>query len=285
MTFKNLNHTFFASVAELRAMLDAPWNEKSNKKLATSHMERDNGASWHGIDGGAKAVVACVENGYDIGEKAIREFSEAIKAALPRAVGVNRVKVKGDSGDDLDVHAVNRGDFSRAWTSSKRRVRTGSTSLRLCIDIGANASMNADALQWRGIAGLALAEIMTKAGYNVEIIACCAIRDHWVGSDNEATTFSVVVKDRNARPDLGLLAATVALPGFFRSYGFAALIRSADDMKQKANSGLGRYLDVSGVLPVPERMTQLFVQGTVHDRASAIDWVKQSVTLLQGARA
>ena len=91
-----------------------------------------------------------------------------------------------------------------------------------------------------------------------------------------------MVKPHYAQSNRGLIAATLTLPGFFRTLGFIAIIADADKRKRDVMGGLGQYLDISGVLPVPNNMTQIFVPETVRNEETAINWVKQTLQLLQG---
>jgi hypothetical protein len=154
--------------------------------------------------------------------------------------------------------------------------------VRIVIDICGNSEVDADTLAWRGVAGLSLAQIMQSAGYSVEIVGAMGTNRSANGMDNLAIT--TLLKAHGASVDVDLLAATTCLAGFFRLFGFAAIIAACDKRGMKANSGLGQYLDPSGVLPAPINTTQLFVQQSVIDEASALAWVRQGVTLLQGSR-
>lgn len=276
-----ITHLFYPSVAALRASVEAPFEHHANKALVDKHLtDSRTREDWHGIAGGAPAVLRCLTDGYADGERDMRAFHASIAVKLPRAIGINRTRVNGAMGDELDIHAVNRGTVDRAWSSSQRRLRKGNSALRLVIDICANGSTEASALRWCGIAGLSLAEVMSKAGYSVEIVAAMGVNEH---ACRHQMTMSTVVKARNATPDYGLLAATVCLPGFFRTLGFASIVRAADDVGSVCYSGLGNYLDVSGVLPVPERVTQIIVPGSIRTEKTATEWVNDTVRLLQGA--
>jgi len=274
-------HLHFENVAALRHMAQSvPFSNQYNQRKVQSFLTNPNG-DWLGIEGGAPAALAALVDGYPAGENLVRHFHDQIACHLPRALGHHRAKRRGNFGDEVDVHSVLRGAFDRAWTSSTRAIRKGTGILRLVVDIGANDHTSAEELRWRGIAGLALAEVMGKAGYSVEIVAGFAIRN-LCATGNKKMMFTTVVKPRSTQADIGLLAATVALPGFFRTLGFAAVVRAADDQGVNVDSGLGNYLDVSGVLPVPDKVTQLFVPQSVVDEQGAVDWVKATVTLLQG---
>lgn len=270
---------FYPSVAAAKAAAMGNYQLPENGKLAAATLRRDtdNSRTWYGMAGGAKAVLASLIDGNADAESKVRQFHEAVKQSLPRAVGVNRHIVRGSMGDELDIHAVNRGIVDRAWSSRQRKLRKGSSILRLCIDICANSGTDAADLAWRGLAGLALSEIMTKAGYSVEIVAALAVGRHASGQTMTACT---VIKPRTSSADIGLLAATVGNAGFFRTIGFCQIIMAADQVGKEANDSLGSYLDVSGILPVPDKVAQIFVSGRIHDRKTAMSWIHDTMKLL-----
>jgi hypothetical protein len=279
-----LVHDHYPSVSSMFDLLaeNREWKYSGNRALLAGHKGRDRGIGWHGIEGGAVGVINAVERGYPAGAQKVAIMRDSIAASLPRAVGVNRVRVRGTFGDDLDIHAINRGDFGTAWSTAKRRVKVGTSIVRIVIDICGSGTVSADVLAWRGVAGLSLAQIMQPAGYSVEIVG--AMGTTRPGDDMGNLAITTLLKAHGASADIDLLAATTCLAGFFRLFGFAAIIAACDKQGKEANSGLGQYLDPSGVLPAPINTTQLFVQRSVIDEESALAWVRQGVALLQGAR-
>ena len=283
MARKQLTLVHYASVADMVRETGTVYKSERNAEIAEKFKTKDDQA-WYGISGGMDAVKRAILVGFPDGERAVSAFRDKLHDKLPRALGHVRAKVRKDLGDELDYHAMLKGSTDKAWTASTRQIKRGSGVLRIVVDIGANAHTSASALRWRGVAGAALCETMRKAGYSLEIVAAFGIEDADVnGSLSEA--ISVTIKPRNAPLDNGLLAATVCLPGFFRTVGFCAIVRACDNANKAVDSGLGHYLDVSGVLPVPDKVTQIFVPGKVASEEEALNWVKDTVTLLQGARA
>lgn len=280
---KELVLVHYESVAEMVAEMDKPYASERNGNIAAKFNLRYD-YRWHGIEGGLYAVKRAIVEGFPEGESTVSEFRDKLHDKLPRALGHARAKVRRDMGDELDYHAMLKGNNDRAWTASTRQIKRGSGVLRIVVDIGANSHTSASALRWRGVAGAALCEIMREAGYSLEIVAGYGIEDADAG-DTMNLGVSVVIKPRNAPIDNGLLAATVCLPGFFRTVGFSAIVRAADNAGKQCDSGLGHYLDISGILPVPDKVTQIFVPGDVASEEDALKWVKDTVTLLQGARA
>lgn len=274
-----LNYLHYQDVSSMVANCDMPYTLAGNSKPAQRSLLAERGEDWLGITGGAVAVRRALHEGFAKGADSMRKFAGQLTDKLPRALGHNRQRCRGDFGDEIDIHSINRGACDKAWTFAARRIKVGSGIIRLAVDIGGNSSQSPESLKWRGIAGAALAQVMEKAGYSVEIVACFAVRGLYSKAPN--SMISVVVKPRSSKTNIELLASTIGLTGFFRTFGFAQLYRLADNRGKVAHDSLGYYLNCSGVLPVPEKITQLFVDGSVNDADSALAWIKQSVLLLQ----
>ena len=271
----------YNSIAELRGMVDLPWTRERNASRAKGYLTGAiDRVDWHGIRGGANACAAALVKGYPEGEAKIDRLHDGLAAHLPRAIGIGRTLRRGDNGDMLDIHAVNRGDIGRAWLKRQRELKRGKSALQLCVDVGGNSDKSADQLTWRGVAGICLSEIMSKAGYSVELVACFAI-DGPCDRNQDNAVISVVVKPAGIVADRGLLAASLCLTGFFRTLGFAAICRAADSVDKEVNDGLGHHLNADGMLPVNPRMTQVIVPSSIYNEATAREWIKQTILLLQ----
>ena len=279
----------YDSVAELEAdCIDRPMGRATNG--AVFHRAVASGSSaqwsgpqrWYGVDS-LDTVKRCIREGYPEGAAKVDALYDAVAPRLPRAVDFRRHLVRSDQGDSLDIHAVNRGALDKAWTTAKRKARLGTGLIRIVADIAGNCNVSAEALQWRGIAALALSRAMTKAGYSVEIVAGQAGHNMFVRHPNLYGVSTVTVKPRYAAVDTATLAATLCLPGFFRYAGFAAIIRQADDLGYDADNGLGHCAQLESVLPVPEKISQVIVPESVSTKEAAEKWVAEAVTMLQGA--
>ena len=279
----------FDSIAAIASDLTAPFTgPEKGANASMSHLHTigaNRGASWYGLGVTSDQLrhMATVD-GYPQGGDIMRGFHEQVAARLPRALGFMRIKRKGDQGDELDYHAMLRGASDRAWTKAARAIKSGSGVLRLCVDIAGNFSQSADALRWRGIAGASLAEVMRKAGYSVEIQAVLATSTP--DTEESINTYaSIVVKSRKATVDFDQLAATIGLPGFYRTFGFHAIVRGCDIVGKRADRDLGYYLSAESVAPLDPKVTTLFVSPEVMNEQTAVEWVARSVKLLQGAKA
>ena len=276
----------YESVSAIRAMVGLPCKRQHHaeqiKNYCESTYDREN---WHGMNGGAVAVMSAMLVGFPEGEAKIDAMQSHMVGKLPKAVGIGRKLVRGMSGDELDIHAINRGDISRAWSSRQRLIRKGISALKMIVDIAGNCDSSHDVLQWRGIAGVALSEIMTKAGYSTEIVAAWSVRDYLDNSrGNPIVGIECVVKARGVTADRGLLAATLCLTGFFRTVGFAAIARAADDEDKRCDTSLGNHVDAERVIPAVTGVTNIYVPASICDEASAVEWIKSTVELLQSIK-
>lgn len=250
---------------------------------AVNNNNKGGDSSWYGVAGGFPAVSGMVEfTGYPEGGRMVSAMCDSLQASLPPALGIRRKKRRADSGDEYDIHSAMRGAHDRAWTQSHRELRHGLGVVRIIVDICANGGTHADSLRWRGVAGITLCTMLRQAGYSVEIVAAMGVRDAF---KREMLLWTCVVNSRHGSVDVDSLAAVLVLPGFFRTYGFAGIIRAADNFKADAVDGLGYPLPVSNIYEPRGDCIELIVPNEVLDEEKARDWVNESVTLLQGDTA
>jgi hypothetical protein len=281
--------THYDSIGELEAdCIARPMSREQNQEVfrrAVSSGESARYSSpmrWYGVDS-LETVQRCIREGYPEGAAKVDALYDAIAPSLPRAIDFRRQRTRSDQGDSLDIHAVNRGALDKAWETVKRRASIGTGLIRIVADIGGNCNVSADALQWRGIAALALSRAMTKAGYSVEIVTAQAGSDTFTRKPNMHGLTTVTVKPRYAKVDTATLAASLCLPGFFRYAGFASIIRQADDLGYDVGYSLGHAAKVETLLPVPDKIAQVIVPETVNCRERAQAWVVEAVNMLQGS--
>jgi len=279
---KPIPHLHYDSIADCKADLAMPWTLPENKARAAGYIEGNHGGTdWYGVSS-VQAMHNALEKGHAAGVRAIDDMLTKIAAKLPKAIGIGRRLVRGDQGDELDIHAVNRGDISRAWTSRKRQIKRGKSAVRIVCDVAGNCNVDASTLQWRGVAAMCVAEIMTNAGYKTEIVAGMSTSGAAAGLPEVLTT--ITVKSMGTQPDKGLLAAVLCLAGFFRTWGFVAICRHADNTGKHVSSGLGHTSRLDTQLPPDARFTQIIVSHDVRDLNSATAWIIATVKMLQSVK-
>jgi hypothetical protein len=262
-------------------MVSAEWNlpENANRAAYYATLERDE--SWYGAP--TRAVLD---------ERLAQGWPEGVERLMQLATreinpsSIRRRRERADQGAELDIHAVYRGDLSRAWTRSRRKASAGARSISLVIDLAANCDITADQLFWRGAAALRLVSALTDAGYNVAIFGVAA--GQGVDTEGKVNVCQMVsIKDEDQPLDLDRLAALTAMPGFFRTSLFVGIVKCADLAGKHACGSLGyanqKYLAAGvALLPIPQNV---IVQEPVLDQKSAEAWIDKVLGELEGARA
>lgn len=160
------------------------------------------------------------ESGLDTLERLIRDgWSRGVElmtrvaadVEVPAPVSIRRRARWTDAGDDLEMQRVYAGDLEHAWRRTQRASGSGPARVRLLVDSLAFATATAESMRWRGVAALVAADLLTSAGYSVQIESVM----HGLANGHRYAP-SCIVKAYTAPLDLSSLAATTALPAFFR---------------------------------------------------------------------
>lgn len=176
------------------------------------------GAHWWGMtpkrDGTAttiKDVQAVVAEGWIEGMSRVWDRMKALE--VPWVPSIKRRLTWTDEGDHLDMSRVYAGQIDVAWQKGKRREGSGPRAVRIVVDNCYHAGESPDEMQWRGIAAIAVAEALTEAGHNVELVTAFKLNSagQWL--------FALKTKGLMMPLDVGSIAATTAFSGFFRGVG------------------------------------------------------------------
>lgn len=268
---KRLTACLYDTVAEpmdLAARTD--WKVQSNKDRSQEFMTSDRGGQqWLG----APTIVELnrrLREGWPEGSE--RLLTLATRDINP--VSIRRRRERADQGAELDIHAVYRGDLSRAWTRCRKRQGSGVRSVTIVVNIGANAGVKADQMFWRGAAALKLASALTESGYSVAIIGAESAQNMDVVGKHDLVQ-CVEIKAEDQPLDLDRLAALTAMPGYFRTGLFAGICWAADRHGLQAAGGLGQDApklihDAVKLLPVPQHA---FIQGEINSQKAAEEWI------------
>ena len=215
------------TLPEFLARASGPVSCADNDSAMRSWLqERD--PEWMGLKGEMKdgessfdCTARLVRDGYPAGIKMIEAVSKKVTAPTP--MSVRRVPRWADNGDDVDMQRIWNGDLDTAWRTTHRASRRGPQRVRILIDSMANGGLAAKTLCWRGVAALKLADLLTEAGYSVQVESVIQSKDSFSDVRYKLRT---IVKDYEQPLDMMTLAATTTLPAFFRSlvhtWGLAA---------------------------------------------------------------
>ena len=183
------------------------------------------GTNWLGPDNPTIAqAVDRVLHGWKEGAEKVRHHLAAIEINAP--VSVKRKRKRSDQGDDLDIHAVYRGDLEHAWTKRQRSHTRARRTVRIVAQCNLLANTNADELFWRGAAVCKLVDVLSDAGYSVEVIG--AIASVRIDHHEHAWLLTFPLKEAESPLDMEQLAGIACNSGFHRLYGFRAYYARCD---------------------------------------------------------
>jgi hypothetical protein len=233
--------------------------------------DKEDSQRWFGADSQAQYEDR-LAHGWGEGVDKLREI--ATKEIQPTSL--RKKRVRGDQGDELDIHAVYRGDLSRAWTKSKRQNKLGGMrSIALVCNLSCNAGENASKLFYRGASVLKLAEALSEAGYSVSIYGGAGSCD--IGRNNSGVSLAqfVEIKAEDHALDVSSLASLIAMPAYKRVQFHGGLVVESDLRGMECRDGLGSNSTatmVEGIkkLPISENA---FVQPEVNTKESAEAWI------------
>jgi len=255
--------------------LPKPSLNESNKKYWNS-FDMDCKSNWLSPNGNSRNdIERFSKTGWEYGSK---KSSETInQLSLPHITSVKRKRINSDRGDELDIHQVNRGQISTAWKRTKRLSRKSPKRFTLVCQIGGNCGIKSKELLWRGVATLALATVLSKAGHAVEIKAFCMVEGLYPSAKIKDRLDVITVKSFSNPLDIDALSNILCLAGFFRHYIFKALLTNKDT----CDSCLGRA--VNNVLKFDESRQSIKIdvpQNKVKNQENVESWLKETIETL-----
>ncbi|CAB4197172.1 hypothetical protein UFOVP1304_46 [uncultured Caudovirales phage] len=275
VTEKRLTAVLWDSVAEPAQINE--WSNPDNQRCAAYYLSNTYGEDWLGAPS-IEVLGQRLSQGWPEGVE--RLMALATREVSPTSI--RRRRERADQGAELDIHAVYRGDLSRAWTRSRRKASSGVRTLCVLVDLAANADITADQMFWRGAAALRLTSALTEAGYGVALYGVSGGKNQ--DNDGSVDTMQMVsIKDEDQPLDMDRLAALTAMPGFFRTALFAGMCKVCDLRDKPVSSGLGQakpelIAKGAAMLPVPQT---LIIQDPVTDQQSAEAWIEKVLSELE----
>jgi hypothetical protein len=203
---------------EFLAAADQPAALASNADpLSAFKAERQ--LDWMGLEGEAKdgeTAFACstrlVKDGYRKGLDLIQKVKDKVTAPTPKTV--RRYQKWMAQGDDVEMQRIWSGNLDYAWRGTARDTRHGPQRVRILVDAIESGGNGAAGMRWRGVAALKLSDLLTEAGYSVQVESVISCKD---SSSSRIFKLRTIVKEYEQPLDLLTLAATTTLPAFFRS--------------------------------------------------------------------
>lgn len=158
------------------------------------------------------------------------ELSDEVTPHL--AILRRRKRVRGDSGDELDMPRVYSGQLATAWTAPRRRMapRYSERFATLVINVSCSCHTSFDSTIWRAAIALKVCNMLQAAGRTVEIYVANPVNPYGRFACRVKTYGQPLVVER-------LVAMSSA--AFLRTYGFI-MIGSANT---RVDAGLGYPTD------------------------------------------
>lgn len=151
-------------------------------------------------------------------EGAARIYENLAALDVPAPVSVKRRLVRGAQGDELDIHSIYRGDLDHAWSSRRRKQTRSKLTVRIVAQTNMLSNVTADEMFWRGAAIVKLCDVLTEAGYGVEILGAVPCGKIYGVFQDFLCTYPI--KHSSDPIDCDQVAGVVANAGFHRIYGF-----------------------------------------------------------------
>lgn len=282
VTTGRLTTILWDSVMEPTESVQGEWTKSTNKTRAAGYVttgggERDDAQRWFGAPSFAE-LQRRLREGWPEGSERLLQI--ATRDINPQSI--RRRRERADQGSELDIHAVYRGDLSRAWSRTRRRAGSGVRSVSIIIDLGASCGVTSDRLFWRGASALKLATALIESGYSVAIYGAASAKE--ADTDGRVDAVQMVpIKDEDQPLDLDRLAALTAMPGYFRTSLFAGICKAADLRGKWVDDALGKpapqnYAASVAALPIPQHA---FIQKPVLDQKSAEAWIDEVLNSLE----
>lgn len=213
-----------------RANWESEFNFREMQDVINPTSAWSNRKDWLGVDSVTEVRNIIEHGGWEEGAKAMQDLADYID--VPPPVAIRRTRIRDRMGDTLDIHSVLSGNLEKAWERPVRRGGLGRQNIILVASMQGLGGLHARTYLWRGAACLVLSDLLSTAGYNVEIWGeyRCDFRGRHPKLQNPLV-HRIKLKDGRVPVDVSSLASTVCLAGFKRVLGFSAMQRHLDEYK------------------------------------------------------
>jgi hypothetical protein len=152
-----------------------------------------NGTDWAGAINTADAVAQLTAP-YADGAAIISRIEKAAGSIkLPPQMDTRRRRVRGDQGDELDIHAVWRGQSATAWARMGKRQVTSPPLVSIVINSIIQWYDAKTVISYRGAVGIVLCQLLEKFGYRVRLVVARGGRTD--SSSEERFSCRTTIKD------------------------------------------------------------------------------------------
>jgi hypothetical protein len=247
-----------ARYGTLRDYIDAakiaPRNS-ANEKLTRAW---DNGEEltehWAGAANTADAV-AKLTSPYEAGAAIIGRIEKAAASIkLPPQMDTRRRRVRGDQGDNLDIHSVYRGQLDRAWERMGKRQVTAPPMVSIVINSIIQADQDRTVISYRGAVGIVLCQLLERFGYRVRLVVARGGDAMTTSGSDDKFSCRATVKDYGKPLDRETVACATH-PAMQRVIGIRWTWAHMHKGGTMAGSGVGEALREKGEIFISSEVT------------------------------
>lgn len=207
------------TLSEFLVAAGQPAANPSNADSLRQFREERNDIDWMGLANEVQAketafacTVRLVRDGWRNGLNLLAQVANKVTAPTPKTV--RRYQRWQEQGDDVEMQRIWAGSLDNAWRGTHRDTRHGPQRVRILIDAIESGGKGADGMRWRGVAALKLSDLLTEAGYSVQVESVISCKDSF---STRVFKLRAIVKEYEQPLDLLTLAPCTALPAFFRA--------------------------------------------------------------------
>lgn len=266
------------SIAEAIAYPDEGPYKTYNRDLRAAY-EKERGYMgaqyWYGVASLDKVKSIVSQQQWPEGADRLLKSLENLTPTL-RPRSIKRQRRWAAQGDSVEMTRVWAGRLDVAWQHTQREQRTGAQRVLIVSDVTINCNISSEISFWRGAAAVKLADLVTEAGYAVQLDVANTAYRYTAGYPERNYVGFVTVKPSTAPLDIVALASTVCLPGFFRYY----LFRLETAVPHAVSSSLGQAVPLHQLMEMPAGA--FVVTHDVVNAETARAWINRQLVKLQG---
>jgi hypothetical protein len=270
--------------------ISAPVPKHQHKHMIAAFERYEGESDWmYGSARNLDGMMARINDGWPEAVERINSMNNGDGLTAPESL--RRRRVWSDQGDTLDIHRVYAGRIDGAWQRTARRSLRAPRTVRIIASIAGSCAQSEENFFWRGAAVARLSDMLTQAGYSVEIQAACVAQHIASGSAGYVDyAQAITIKHASAPLDVGGMAAVLCQPGFVRWCMFHHLYTypgAAQVFNTWGWYGDPEALDklATDLFNEPSPVTTVFMRYSVNSQRAAEAWVKESIATITNEEA
>lgn len=270
----NMLDTRYGSLRDYVAAANMPARNTANDALLRD-CDKGEGcmgdAGWAGAATTAEAVSAITGHYADGAAIISRIEKAAVAVTLPPTMDTRRRRVRSDQGDNLDIHAVYRGQIDRAWDRMGRRQVTAPPMVSIVINSIILSDSPKTVISYRGAVGIVLCQMLERYGYRVRLVVARGGEARTPGGADEKFSCRTTIKDYGMPLDRETVTCATH-PAMQRVLGLRWTWAQKHRPGTASGSGVGEALREKG---------EIFISSEVTDEKTSIRKIHSVIKDLQ----